>query len=63
MAYIYIDVEAGLLNFLMSEVGLTAFYNMCLWLMISKCSDALKAFEAAATVIRGLVDRSVRAFY
>ena len=29
----------------------------------SKSSNSLKAFEAAATVIRGLVDGSVRAFF
>ena len=29
---------------------------------ISKSPNSLKAFEAAATVIRGLVDGSVRAF-
>ena len=30
---------------------------------ISKSSNSLKAFEAATTVIRGLVDGSVRAFF
>ena len=61
----FIDVEAGLFNFSLYRVGQTASIYMYMFMAddISKSSNSLIAFEAAATVIRGLVDGSVRAFF